>query len=426
MNIVVFEDQFYNNFYPLSLSRPLWELRVGCFTQRERIEYIANINKKQNDRINIYYFTREYLVPFFKEKYPRLKINDFSFLDLRDEILFLNSVIIPDDKVFTLPKNVVLIQNDIPLAGFIDSTQLKKAEKITDVLLNSKNVNLEENHSLTRLEYIWDFVESNGRQIFNDFNMLCNHNEMDVDNNVSIIGDRKQLYLEDNVHIDPFVHIDLSAGPVVVRSGTEINSFTRIEGPCYIGRESIILGAKIRKGCSFGDCCRIGGEVEESIFQGYSNKYHDGFIGHSYIGSWVNLGAMTSNSDLKNNYSSVKVYLPERRINSALLKVGSFIGDFCTTSIGSLISTGASIGVGSMIVHSGAMTPYHIPPFVWYINNALTNNIDLSSFLKSCEIVTLRRNIEFTENYSHLLRHIYEITNENRSREIEKWRRMKR
>ena len=101
-------------------------------------------------------------------------------------------------------------------------------------------------------------------------------------------------------------------GRSISTQGAEIHPFTRIEGPCYIGRNSILLGAKCREGNSIGPMCRVGGEVEESIIQGYSNKYHDGFLGHAYVGQWVNLGALTTNSDLKNDYSEVKITLDGR------------------------------------------------------------------------------------------------------------------
>ena len=118
------------------------------------------------------------------------------------------------------------------------------------------------------------------------------------------------------------VVIDAEHGPIYIDEGAEIHPFTRIEGPCYIGRNSILLGAKCREGNSIGPMCRVGGEVEESIIQGYSNKYHDGFLGHAYVGQWVNLGALTTNSDLKNDYSEVKVVLDGRTQLSTRLDQG--------------------------------------------------------------------------------------------------------
>ena len=150
------------------------------------------------------------------------------------------------------------------------------------------------------------------------------------------------------------VVIDAEHGPVYIDEGAEIHPFTRIEGPCYVGKKSILLGAKCREGNSIGPMCRVGGEVEESIIHGYSNKYHDGFLGHAYVGEWVNLGALTTNSDLKNDYSSVSVMLDGHTpIDTGSTKVGSLIGDHTKTSIGTLLNTGAYVG---------AMAPDRRPP----------------------------------------------------------------
>ena len=118
------------------------------------------------------------------------------------------------------------------------------------------------------------------------------------------------------------VVIDAEHGPVYIDEDVEVHPFTRIEGPCYVGKKSILLGAKCREGNSIGPICRVGGEVEESIIQGYSNKYHDGFLGHAYVGEWVNLGALTTNSDLKNDYSTVSVILDGREADRHRLDQG--------------------------------------------------------------------------------------------------------
>ena len=125
----------------------------------------------------------------------------------------------------------------------------------------------------------------------------------------AIRGSRSDIFVGRGAEVHPMVVLDAEHGPIYIDEGAEIHPFTRIEGPCYIGRKSILLGAKCREGNSIGPMCRIGGEVEESIIQGYSNKYHDGFLGHAYVGQWVNLGALTTNSDLKNDYGRVRNHL---------------------------------------------------------------------------------------------------------------------
>ena len=137
------------------------------------------------------------------------------------------------------------------------------------------------------------------------------------------------------------VVLDAEHGPIYIDAGAEIHPFTRIEGPCYIGAGSVLFGAKCRAGNSIGPMCRIGGEIEGTIIQGYSNKYHDGFLGHAYVGQWVNLGALTTNSDLKNDYSEVRITLDgQSPIATGSNKVGALIGDHAKTSIGTLLNTG--------------------------------------------------------------------------------------
>ena len=121
------------------------------------------------------------------------------------------------------------------------------------------------------------------------------------------------------------VVIDAEHGPVYLDEGVEVHPFTRIEGPCYVGRNSILLGCKCREGNSIGPMCRVGGEVEESIIHGYSNKYHDGFLGHAYVGQWVNLGALTTNSDLKNDYSNVSIVLDGQHAHQHRLDQGRLV-----------------------------------------------------------------------------------------------------
>src|SRR6185369_7054341 len=125
----------------------------------------------------------------------------------------------------------------------------------------------------------------------------------------AVVGPPERLQVDATAQLDPLIVADTTCGPVVIDREAVVTAFTRLEGPCYIGPRTQIHAAKIRGGTTIGPNCRVGGEVEASIIQGYSNKYHDGFLGHAYIGEWVNLGAITSNSDLKNDYSEVSISL---------------------------------------------------------------------------------------------------------------------
>jgi UDP-N-acetylglucosamine diphosphorylase/glucosamine-1-phosphate N-acetyltransferase len=211
---------------------------------------------------------------------------------------------------------------------------------------------------------------------------------------------------------------------VTIEEGREVHPYTRIEGPCYVGPNSILLGAKVREGCSIGPMCRVGGEVEESIIHGYSNKYHDGFLGHAYVGQWVNLGALTTNSDLKNDYSTVSVVMDGRTVDTGSTKVGSFIGDHVKTSIGTLLNTGAIVGTMAILVANGAPLPKYIPCFGWFLKGVVSKGFGINKLIETARVAISRRKVQMTDDDETLLRHIFELTSEERMEYIRKGRRL--
>jgi UDP-N-acetylglucosamine diphosphorylase/glucosamine-1-phosphate N-acetyltransferase len=175
-----------------------------------------------------------------------------------------------------------------------------------------------------------------------------------------------------------------------------------VEGACYIGPGTVIDGAKVRPGCSFGPQCRIGGEVEMSIFQGHSNKHHEGFIGHAFVGEWANLGALTTNSDLKNAYQPVQVTWQGKTIDTGRLKVGCFVGDHAKTAIGTLINTGARIGTFANWFEPG-LSPKEIPAFAW----GSKARWPLGHVLSNARKVMSRRGMTLSPAYERALRALY-------------------
>lgn len=421
MNIIVFEDGLHDNFYPLSLTKPLWELRSGLYSFRERLEIFVRNEPKLVDA-GLHFFTREYLAPYFRERYPRLPINDYSVFDGDSECFFLNAVTYPSGSVFAIETNSVVMMGNVPVAARVSADRMRKPADSIPAMLADCGLAVIEYDGLPegtgkgrKTEYIWDLMDSNPWALRNDYAMSGFAGNGHLRKDVTISGDATQVYIEDGAVFDPFVFIDASEGPVYIGSGTKINSFSRIEGPCMIGRQCVIYGAKIRSGTSIGSFCRIGGEVEQSIFHGFSNKYHDGFIGHSYIGEWINMGAMTTNSDLKNNYTNVKVHTPASRKKTGKTKIGCFMGDFVKTSIGTLINTGASIGPGAILVHAGNLTPCHIPSFCWYVNGETGRPLLFDDFIVICRKAMGRRNAEVSEELMALLRTVYDMTSPERA-----------
>jgi UDP-N-acetylglucosamine diphosphorylase / glucose-1-phosphate thymidylyltransferase / UDP-N-acetylgalactosamine diphosphorylase / glucosamine-1-phosphate N-acetyltransferase / galactosamine-1-phosphate N-acetyltransferase len=412
MNIIIFEDGLHNNFYPLSQTWPLWELRSGLFSFRERLELFVNNNPHLSVG-GIWFFTREYLAPWFSEKYPGVKINDYSVFESGGDMLFINAVRYPSEPDFSLEKNSMVMMDGVPVAARVDGATLRTPiEPIPGMLmkLGLRKTDCSPGNAGRKANFIWDLMAFNPDIIREDYLLAGFKGNGGSRKDVTITGDSGQVYIEEGAVFEPYAVIDATAGPVVIGGGSRILSFSRIEGPCAIGRECVILGARVRGGTSLGCRCRIGGEIEQSIFHGLSNKYHDGFIGHSYIGEWVNMGALTTNSDLKNNYTNVKVYIPDSRKKTGQKKVGCFMGDHVKTSIGTLINTGTSIGTGAMLVHSGGLTPFHIPPFSWYMNNAVSCTGALDDFIATCRESMSRRNVDISENYITLIRAVHALS----------------
>jgi carbonic anhydrase/acetyltransferase-like protein (isoleucine patch superfamily) len=183
---------------------------------------------------------------------------------------------------------------------------------------------------------------------------------------------------------------------------------------------TIIDGAKVREGVTLGPVCRIGGEVEESIVQGYSNKHHSGFIGHAYMGEWVNIGAMATNSDLKNDLSDVKVPVNGKLTDSKDLKVGSFIGDHVKLGIGALLTTGTSVGIMTNVLASGSIPPQDIPSFCFYREDKLSRGFRPRTLIATAERVMGRRMVDQTPADVELLEKVFEMIKDQRDEEIDK------
>lgn len=195
------------------------------------------------------------------------------------------------------------------------------------------------------------------------------------------------------VRLDHGAVLDARDGPIVLSDDVEVHPRTWIKGPCFAGRGTRLLGGKIGSGSSFGSECRLNGEIEATVFIGHGNKAHDGFIGHSYLGEWINLGALTTNSDLKNNYSPVTLEGAFGKVSTGQKKVGAFIGDHVKTRIGCLLNSGTVIGMGSSLHGTSGLEPKWVPDFVWG-SGADAAEHAIEKFLQTAEIVMSRRGRE--------------------------------
>ncbi len=375
MKIIIYESGI-DQFFPLVTLKPQYNLLIGDRTVEDHLKmFYPGINF---DHIH-------------RSVFGKVDIAATSALYVCSRLL-LNKKIRP-------PKEDSSFAVNGKLVGFYKSrTPLPKTLSETDEEIN-KNKRVLEIDGIV-LAHPWDFIKENesllGRQ-----RGKANPNRL---KGIEIIGDRKNVNIERSAKLSRMIAIDVTDGPVKIAADSEIRPFSTIIGPAYIGRGTIIDGAKITKS-SIGEMCRIGGEVEASIFQGFSNKHHEGFIGHSIIGEWVNLGALTTNSDLKNNYRPVNVILDDKQYNTGMTKVGCFIGDHTKTGIGTLITTGAMIG-SFVNFFGGGMMPRYVADFRW-VTGTKQVNYDLEQAIQTARTVMMRRKIEMTAKYEKLIRQAY-------------------
>ena len=413
-------DEVRGNFYPLALSRPLWELRCG----------FSSLGEKLTARIgagSVAYFVPDYMAASYRAK-AEGPVNDVSVLK-GDDLLIVDPRIKADG--FNVPaggpSEVGLDEQGNVLYARVAEADLAKLAKddIGQFIESAKAKLPNVTTALPTWKYIWDLILANSDQIKADF-ATAGRNGVEgvVEEPSAVRGDKKDVYIAPGAKVHPMVVIDAEHGPIYIDEGVEVHPFSRIEGPCYIGKDSILLGAKCREGNSIGPVGRVGGEVEESIIHGYSNKYHDGFLGHAYVGEWVNLGALTTNSDLKNDYSCVEVMLDGRRsINTGSTKVGSLIGDHVKTSIGTLLNTGSYLGAMAIIMAMGKPLPKFIPSFAWFLEGVVTKGFGKGKLYETAKTAMGRRGCRWTDDKQDMWDAVFEMTAPMRDKAIKKGRR---
>jgi UDP-N-acetylglucosamine diphosphorylase/glucosamine-1-phosphate N-acetyltransferase len=268
----------------------------------------------------------------------------------------------------------------------------------------------------TLLSYTWELVSHNPGQIGADFERSKQGGRIDgeVDER-AVIYNARAVHVSQGARIDAGVVLDARSGPIFVGPGARVFSNTRVEGPCALLEDTSLVGGRFSGGCTFGPCCRIGGEVEQSVFQGHANKYHEGFVGHSYVGEWVNLGALTTTSDLKNTYGNVSVIVEGQAVQTNLMKVGSLVGDFAKTGIGTLLDTGAVLGFSANVFGGRGVLPKYVPCFVWGDGESFETYIPQRA-VATARVVMERRGVTLSPALERLMMHIFESTEEDRRR----------
>jgi len=414
--VALFEDNCFENFLPLTYTKPVFELRSGMFTFLQRAERTFKDSR-------LLLFARDFFSPSLKRRF-RHPVNEPNQID--DDVLLVNAALIVEDQTKRLidkklNTEVALSQADRLVLARLSEETAKKHEDIFLKPLNStqlkrllKECRVLRTKNLPLINYPWELIDKSSDLIKKDYTMLAKkETKGTIDRRASIYGEETSVHVGKESLVEAFVTLDTRNGPIYIGNETMVQSGSRISGPSYVGDNTIIASGLIREGCSIGFNCRIGGELEQTVVQGYTNKYHLGYIGHAYIGEWVNIGAATTNSNLKNTYGTVKVRVKGKLVDTGRTKVGCFIGDHVKTSIGTQIYTGIKIGVASQV--HGFVTE-DVPSFTAWAKSLGRENVELylNSVIETQKRVFARRGVKQTREDVDLLKKLFDITTEER------------
>ncbi|HSG69271.1 MAG TPA: putative sugar nucleotidyl transferase, partial [Planctomycetaceae bacterium] len=392
-------------------TRPVFELVCGRYTLRERLIRAWNITEWG-------VILRPHLSGVYREEHPEARLNDPAWL-FESPILLVNGRWIPAD-VSTLPcvpKEAVLsedgpvalwvLPDEWKLYGHLDQTAFLKRVASTRTIVETAG---------TLLSRPWDLIEANAAQLHRDFQLTTLYPQPIRRKGLEVLGDERNLSVSPRTEFEPFVVLDARRGPISIEDGVRIRSFSRIEGPCHLGRETRIDGGRAGSGTTIGPACTIAGTIERSIVHSHVNSSHQCALSNSYVGPWSNLGAGSTTSIRKLDQTFVAVPQGEKLIDTGLHEVGSFIGDFVTTSANTRFDPGSSIGPLAMILSEGLPVPRQIPAFSRYRGGQLERNWPLEQLFEIARAGMSGRNFELTAAREMLLRLLFD--QEQQLREI--------
>lgn len=405
--ICIFEDGKYKNLLPLTYFRPVYDLRCGILTIREKIQ-------KYFGEADYILFTREYLANYERELREE-KVNELT----NEKILFINGRVLPDlEFAKIISKNdddELFINGDNIVAAKLSGENISKIISNNEISDSIENFDCKTTEIDCKLfEYSWELVSENGKEIIKDIELLSPEKSKNNIEGVHLINS-DDIYIGKDVNIKPNVVLDASEGPIFIDDDGKIFPNSYIVGPVYIGKKSLVkANSQIYHDTTIGPVCKVGGEIENSIIHSYSNKQHEGFLGHAYLGSWINIGASSNNSDLKNDYGKIKVILNGSEIDTGLQFVGLIMGDHSKCAINTAFNTGTIVGVSCNIYGAGFPDRY-IPSFSWGGSEGF-REYHLRKAVEVAKIVKSRRNINVSTADLEVFKKVFELTQTERDK----------
>lgn len=383
MQLVFSDAQYWEDFLPLTFTRPVAEMRMGILTFVERWKKLLEIDE-------VFYITEDFLQHKFKKPEPK-------------QSLFIVPNFFPSDEVLKQikelkPGEALVYENEVLVANInMDNFSLNQINKMTDI-----------HEKLFFIEKPTDIFSYNDKAIDFDFKLLTEgRTSQELSSTNGFVGEKENLFIEEGATIE-FSTLNCKTGKIYIGKNAEIMEGSNIRGSLALCEESKInLGTKLYGGTTIGPHSKVGGEVNNIVIFGYSNKGHDGFVGNSVIGEWCNLGADTNSSNLKNNYASVKLwnYRKKRFLDTGLQFCGLIMGDHSKTAINTQLNTGTVVGVAANIFKSG-FPPNLVDSFSWGGMKG-DEKFKLEKSYEVAEKAMERRKIAITEMDKDILKYIY-------------------
>ncbi len=394
MALYLYDDVTARDFAPFILTRPVGELRAGAVLLRHRWESATGIRAAG-------FLSAAHLARFEELDAPPAVASEelpAGSIVANTRCAVALGAIPSDAEIYTCEGEIAAVR----LARAIPVTTLAEGGLALDALAGAGGETEEIGGRWIR--EVWDLIALLSSFLTDDIAAIGPHLDTIRPDGITATGDHP-LYIEEGASVESQVHFDLSAGPVLVVRGATILAFTRVAGPCVVGDGSIVSGGRV-SGCAIGDHCKVSGEISASVMLGHANKGHEGFVGHSYLGRWVNLGAGTTTSNLKNTYGKVALWTPRGVRPTGLQFLGTLFGDHAKTGIGLRLTTGTVLGAGANVFDQ--MPPRYVPPFAWG-GAPPYGRWDMERFLVAAERMMARRQIALGRGAADQLRAAFAV-----------------
>ncbi len=390
---ILFDDLAHEDLLPITFTRPVAEIRVGILTIREKWDHHLDTSCS--------YYTQ----PYLREKFPACQLQ---------ENVLINGSILPEEtligEILQLKPGEGLVKENVLLAcntGREFPEEFRFEEFSRYKTRNSA-------FPVHRIAHLWDIFLYNGTELAKDFAMLTSGKTSAPLSKTNTTISAGHVFAEEGAVIEGAV-INASAGPVYIGKGAEIMEGSLVRGPFALcDHAALKMGAKVYGPTTIGPYSKVGGEINNSVLQGYSNKAHDGFLGNSVIGEWCNIGADSNNSNLKNNYTNIKLwsYRKESFEDTGIQFCGLIMGDHSKCGINTMFNTGTVVGVSANIFGPGFPRNF-IPSFSWGGAGGFSV-YQLQKAFETAEIVMKRRGMELQDADRKILEHIFKNTTKYR------------